>query len=74
MRHLQSKQLRTPENPVCVEEHHQFACEARCRWSCSELALRFVDYAIYLSPVLSTTPKTDSSRITSSYIIFGIEL
>ncbi|GFV24917.1 hypothetical protein TNCV_883831 [Trichonephila clavipes] len=47
MRHLQSKQPRTPENPVCVEEHHQFACEARCRWSCCELALRFVDYAIY---------------------------
>ncbi|GFY46212.1 hypothetical protein TNIN_212281 [Trichonephila inaurata madagascariensis] len=47
MRHLQSKQPRTPENPVYVEEHHQFACEARCRWSCCELALRFVDYAIY---------------------------
>ncbi|GFT28351.1 hypothetical protein NPIL_156791 [Nephila pilipes] len=39
MRHLRSKQLRTPENPVCVEEHHQLACEARCRWSRSELAL-----------------------------------
>ncbi|CAL1269607.1 unnamed protein product [Larinioides sclopetarius] len=28
MRHLPSKQVRTPENPVCIEEHHQFACDA----------------------------------------------
>ncbi|GIY36916.1 uncharacterized protein CDAR_618461 [Caerostris darwini] len=42
----QSKQPRTPENPVCVEEQHQLGCEASCWWSSASWALELVDYRI----------------------------
>ncbi|GBM37578.1 hypothetical protein AVEN_130713-1 [Araneus ventricosus] len=46
MRHLPSKQVRTPENPVCIEEHHQFACDAPLGRTLASWALEFVDYPI----------------------------
>ncbi|GIY16668.1 uncharacterized protein CEXT_202401 [Caerostris extrusa] len=46
MRVAQSKQPRTPENPVCVEEQHQLGCEASCWWSSASWALELVDYRI----------------------------